>query len=137
MVNEVIAKEDVLPPAEDVLTAITQHYMESGDFNGITPPRLAETLGRPVEDLVRDCHTLVSKGLVTISWSGNFHIKAFPAAPISTQIEQLAQGSPLACCLYPAREHLEAIVDRSLYDGRPYSLQLALGRMPSNRVSFL
>jgi hypothetical protein len=104
----------------ELLTAVTRHYLDSHDFNGLP-------VGPDI--LVEDVKELIEAGLLSLVRGDrhpNPHVKAFAAEPIEEQLQKIETGG-LEGCLYPEPLHLQKVVDRSLYEGRPYSLCLALG----------
>lgn len=112
---------------DELLQAVTQFYLTSHQFNGIPlsdlDPNSDPALVRnQVADLVRE-------GLIAPVFGDghpNRHIRAFPEHhPVERQIELLLSGHQP--CLYPLPLHLERVVDRDQYAGRPYTLALALG----------
>lgn len=72
---------------------------------------------------------LIAEGLVSIPVLGpNPHVKMFAAAPADVQIKVLDQITDLThLTAYPERRHLETVVEDGTYEGRPYTLRMALG----------
>jgi hypothetical protein len=111
-----------------VLTRVTDHYLATEEFNGLPGRTLlaeieqAECLAT-VEELVREQLISLNFG----NYHSNPHIKAFPARPVDEQIATLHERGVQNACLYPERTHLEGAVNRTRYEGRPYTLTLALG----------
>jgi hypothetical protein len=108
-----------------LLAAITAHYLDSRDFNGLAVGRIGSS-PTEVEPVLR---RLVAEGLVSIPVFGaDPHIKAFPAEPIDVQLDALGRFTDFTHVVaYPEPKHLEEVVDRSTYEGRPYTLRMALG----------
>src|SRR5262245_25937727 len=52
----------------------------------------------------------------------NPHIRALEDIPKEEQINFLSSDRLEYACAYPLPKHLEEVVDRSQYDGRPYQL---------------
>lgn len=112
-----------------LLRAVTRHYLRSGDFNGLpVPPTLRQSV---VTNLIR-------RGVVSLNRGDrhpNPHIKALEPEPVDDQVAKIRTGG-LEGCLYPEPRHLERVVDRSQYDGCPFSLRLALGQPQLSHCSF-
>jgi hypothetical protein len=117
-----------------VLAAVTRQYLESRDFNGL--PLSQITL--PSDEVKQACGELIRGGFLSISMQGNPHIRAFGSpAPSEAQLEYLNKAADLNHVVaYPESKHLEATVDRAKYDGRPYTLRLALGSGQLDAVYF-
>lgn len=113
--------------ADDLLAAITSRYLTSGNFNGY-PLRQVALSRSELEPLVRE---LVEAELISLNLGSshpNPHIKAFPAAAPAVQLEQLAATDDLTHVVaYPEHKYLAAVVDPADYEGRPFTLRLALG----------
>ncbi|MGW7303174.1 hypothetical protein [Streptomyces sp. NPDC054829] len=100
--------------------------MKSHDFNGLPVGALdipADALGAAVRQLVEAGSLYVNYG----DRHPNPHILAFEPEPQVEQLEKLTTHDLAVACLYPTVKHLESVVDRDAYQGRPYSLELALG----------
>lgn len=111
-----------------ILSLVTDHYLTSHDFNGLSGGELLAVVGegeyRPiVEDLIREEFLSLNFG----NYHPNPYIKAFPARPADEQVAMLRERGLDAACLYPERRHLETVVHQEQYQGRPYALALALG----------
>lgn len=121
---------------DPLLEAITSYYLCSEDFNGY---RVASS-GVPCGDLKPLLCELISEGLISLHCGiphPNPHIKAFDAQPPDTQLATLAKLEDLThLTAYPARKHLETIVDRDEFSGRPYTVRLALGEAQLTPVFF-
>lgn len=105
---------------KELLEVVTRRYLDSADFNGL--PVSATTPRARVRQLIE-------KGLLSLNRGDrhpNFHIKAFEPEPIGEQLRKISEGG-LVGCLYPERTHLESVLDRSEFEGRPYELALGLG----------
>ncbi len=103
-----------------LLTRITRHYLDSHDFNGL--PVEPSTPANTVKNLVKNGLISVVRG----DRHPNPHIKAFAAERIEDQLQKI-DASGLSGCLYPEPLLLRKAVNRSDYEGRPFSLCLALG----------
>jgi hypothetical protein len=114
---------------ESVLRRITEYYLGSGDFNGLSAHRLSTEFGewdtlRPIVE------RQIEQGLIGVLAASdielNPHIvrRGFPSA--EQQVESLTSDLHHVC-LYPTSEHLAKVVDHSKYDGEPFRLAMALG----------
>lgn len=106
--------------SDELLQAITDRYLGSRDFNGFSTGTADASL---VSELVRE-------GLVAVTFGDyhpNPHIRAFEDEPVAEQLQKIADGRLGMACAYPTTRHLEKVVDRTNYIGRPYALALALG----------
>lgn len=113
---------------QSILTYVTTLYLATEDFNG-APLRGLADLG-PIQEVKNVLEALVREGLVSLNYGDvhpNPHIKALPPAPIDIQIRKLGEHGIDQGCAYPERPSLEPMVNRAAYDGRPFSLALALG----------
>src|SRR4051812_5067972 len=112
---------------EELLAAITSHYLESGDFNGY--PLRDAAMKR--SELAPTVKSLLERELISLSLGSahpNPYIKAFPPPPVADQIGQLETTKDLAhVTAYPEKAHLAAVVNRGDYTGRPFTLRLMLG----------
>lgn len=80
-----------------ILEQVLTHYLQSGDFNGLSVTSLASAAD------VAAIKELISEGrldLVRGDGHPNPHIKAFPADSIDLQLEKIETGG-LEGCLYP------------------------------------
>ena len=115
---------------ESVLELITHHYLNSPDFNGLSVKSFEtdaikewKSLSEVITELIED--DLV--GMLSSKEVMNPHIIRTGFPPNGVQTESLGTADGYSTCLYPRAKHLESVVDRSLYVGRPYTLCLALG----------
>lgn len=106
-----------------LLACITEFFMSSSDFNGLS--------GREVEeDHLEALASLVRDGKVTVVFGdrhANPHILALPPESVEEQLEKLKTLGIGDACLYPTRSHLESVIDPGRYEGRPYTYLLAVG----------
>jgi len=114
-------------PAEALLVRVVDHYLSSRDFNGLPVDEDMDV--DVVAALIASGHLSLNRG----DRHPNPHIRAFASEPIKKQLAKLKKDG-LAGCLYPEPEHLEKVVDRTKYQGRPFTLRLALG---APELSFL
>ncbi|MBQ1089655.1 hypothetical protein [Streptomyces sp. B93] len=118
------ADEKVTP--EYLLALATEFYVQSHDFNGLP----VHALEMEPDDLRALLRPLVEAGTAYVNYGDrhpNPHILAFEPESREQQLEKLATNDLAGACLYPTVGHLESVVDRDTYRGRPYSLELALG----------
>jgi hypothetical protein len=112
---------------ELILSLATDHYLATEDFNGLPGQVLLDSLGEECPPIVE---ALIREELLSLNFGiyhPNPHIKAFRARPADEQIATLRERGLDAACIYPERRHLERVVDQAPYQGRPYTLALALG----------
>jgi hypothetical protein len=150
-----LTASNVTVSPNDVLAAITEHYLSSHDINGISTEQLAQTVGlacptlRDEELMIllkdnRDqqtfevawrtlydpLHRLISEGKVGalfIETDVNPHIIRIGFEPVETQLVRLATCDQYHTCFYPRPAHLQFVVDWGSYASEPYRLCLALG----------
>ena len=109
--------------ASQLLEKATAFYLDSTDFNGYPCHISDDELRLLLRELVEE-----GKGaLVFGDRHPNPHIRAFPDEPKEDQLEKLGNLPLNHVCLYPTANHLKNVVDKSNYEGRPYTLELALG----------
>ncbi len=125
---------------DKILDAVTQYYLRSGDFNGTPLRTLPEKLGIRLEQIASAVSPLVADGRLTLNFGDrhpNPHIKAFPSESIEVQVEKLSSKTDLNnVCAYPSQGHLATVVEESEYDGRPFTLRLALGEPQLSFITF-
>lgn len=128
---------------EHVLKEVTDHFLNSKDFNGLPLDDIAED-GEEVRVLIR---ALLLQEKVVLNFGDrhpNPHILAFDPESQSEQLEKLnklvfepaifeswglikIRTNSTQCCVYPSKTHLNTFVNKVHYLGRPHSLLLALG----------
>jgi hypothetical protein len=114
--------------AHTVLGAIADHYLESGDYNGLPLAHLDE-LG-DLDDVLDAVRELVRSRQISIRAavaSGNPFIKRHPDWPVEKQLDLLQKDEPSMICLYPGREILQARPEIASYNKKPYEQRMALG----------
>lgn len=114
-----------------ILNEITNHFLESRDFNGIHFSPLTERIGSAPKEIVEIIEALVEDNLVGVLHQDhtiNPHIIRLGLPDKQDQLDKIDADSLANACLYPTPTHLEDVVDRSEYAGQPYSLRLALGK---------
>lgn len=111
---------------------VIQHYLESGDFNGIPYSSLVEKIGLKEEQVVGMLAELIDDDQIEIMYEDihpNPHIKAFSGLDKKDQKEKIEKEETLKnSCIYPATKALSRVSQiSSNYGDRPYSMELALG----------
>lgn len=125
--------------SDDLLTALVEHYLTSGDYNGLPGYVATTTLAASIEEVKAALEHLIGAGKASVLFGDrhpNPHIRAFEDEPVSDQLDKLRKLSGDYFVMYPTADVLAGAVDRSQYAGRPYSLALALGRPQLDFASF-
>ena len=115
---------------DKILQIVTTHYLESGDFNGISALELSAETGVEWSEMRDVLQELINEDLIGILYSEfepNTHILRTGFPPKDIQISKLDTEDLFHTCLYPLPTHLQKVVDRSKYTNEPYKLYLALG----------
>ena len=141
---------------ENILNEITNFYLNSRDFNGISLEDLYKKSSLIEDKFKEEITALINNRKIDLIYEGdipNPHIKPFPAPAIDKQIEKFNQYKiddhikqseasaetfgegdikirfvqGIDCCVYPAPEHLKNKVDWKKYVSRPFTLRLAMG----------
>lgn len=115
----------------DALKFISDFYLSSRDFNGVSVRRLRDHLRL---DMLATCgllERLVKSEEVDLLF-GNVHpnpnIKAFSHITHEQQLEFLKElGLTDAVCVYPGKKHLATLPLEARFAGRPFELELARG----------
>lgn len=115
-----------------LLQHVIEHYLSSGDFNGIPYASLLERLGTQEAQIVPILSDLIAEDQIELIYGDyhpNPHIKAWSGRHKEEQIYKLQNSQLLnQACVYPAPKALAGISDIPVhYTGKPYSLELALG----------
>jgi hypothetical protein len=116
--------------APSLIEQVTRHYLDSRDFNGLPVGELVTRKGMTLPKLRAALRRAIQADRVCIVFGDrhpNAHIKAFDEDPKDEQLAKLKGESFLGACVYPSRSVLQDAVDRLRYEGRPFSLRLALG----------
>jgi hypothetical protein len=122
-----------------VLSKITNFYLDSIDFNGMAAVNLCEELKLEWLDLHDGLKNLIEDdeiGILYNSSDSNSHIIRLGFEPKDSQISKLITNELVHTCIYPLFNHLQTVLDRSLYEGEPYKLCLALGEPQLTHKSF-
>lgn len=115
---------------EVLLEEITRFYLESRDFNGIPLQKLDSKLELNQDELCKGLTSLIEEENVSIVYGDihpNPHIRALLDAPKEHQIGNLTPENLKHACAYPLTKHLKRVVDKSKYEGKPFTLMLAHG----------
>ena len=115
---------------DKILKAITDKYLSSEEFNGYLLDELVNEKQHIID--------LVKEGKIDINFGDrhpNPYIKALEPDAKDKQIEKIERIG-LNACAYPTREHLKTVVDVRKYEGKPFTLKLALGEPQLNYASF-
>ncbi len=117
---------------DDILKAVTAFYLNSSDFNGLPTRILIAQLGLTTSLLKKNLILLIQQDRVSVEFGDvhpNPHIKAFKELPAEEQIAKLQKVDLLVDnpCVYPSPAHLKTVVNASEYQGKPFTLRLALG----------
>ncbi len=122
-----------------VLDTITNHYLNSGDFNGINIEGLKTALCLSRKDLENILIQLIDEDKISINFGDrhpNPYIKAFDPEPKIEQTKKLNECNFRHICAYPEKKHLNVVIDPHDYAGRPFTLRLALGEAQLSYLSF-
>ncbi len=114
---------------KQLLSAVTRQYLHSRDFNGLPVGKGIGT--RTIRGLIKDGTISLNRG----DRHENPHIKAFQTEPILDQLRKLDESGATGC-LYPEPVHLNKVVVKRRYAGRPFTLRLALGEPQLSFLSF-
>lgn len=113
---------------DNFLKMITDHYLESRDFNGY--PFDSLFLSDNKETII----PLIESGDLEINYGSphlNFHIKALPLTTIEDQVQWIENNlnNEEIClgCLYPSEKHLKKVVSNRQSANKPFSRRLFLG----------
>lgn len=125
--------------AEKVLNIVTDFYLNSHDFNGISIWNLQNELNQDwffVRDIIKGLIKKELVGVIDEDADVNPHIIRVGFEPTNIQILKVEKDAPMHLCIYPRPKHLEQIVDRNKYNREPYKLCLALGEAQFKYRSF-
>jgi hypothetical protein len=125
--------------ADDLLNAIVEHYLGSRDYNGLPAYVATTTMSAPIDEVKEALAHLITESKSSVLFGDrhpNPHIRAFEDEPISDQLEKLRRLNGDHFVMYPTAMVLANAVVQSQYNGRPYSLALALGKPQLDFASF-
>lgn len=123
-----------------ILDEVTNFCVTSTDFNGIPVTQLAKKYKLDLNTIEKHLASLIQQDKISMVFGDlhpNPHIKAFDEDAPDVQIEKLHNTDLLAqACVYPSRSHLKNIVEPTAYQGKPFTLRLALGEPQLSCESF-
>lgn len=125
--------------ADRILRQITDFYIGSHDFNGISGIQLLRELKLPWPELLDSLIELIKDEKITLTFSSvvvNPHIKAFQDLPMSEQVQKLQSEGPEGICAYPTTSVIQSVVDVTTYRDRPFTKRLLLGEPQLQPVYF-
>ena len=111
---------------DELLERATNFYLTSERFNGLP----VHGLHLEVDELRTLMRPLVESGRLYVNYGDrhpNPHVLAFDPEPLEEHLRKLDGEQLEAACLYPLPAHLQTVVNPADYEGRPYTLELALG----------
>jgi DNA-binding MarR family transcriptional regulator len=112
-----------------VLDFITHFCLGSHDFNGVPVATIRKELDLSADSVHRALRRLLQKKQISIVSSEqdiNPHIKRLAEESQEKQITRLDNERGLIC-VYPSSTRLLAVVDPHSFEGRPFTLKMALG----------
>jgi hypothetical protein len=112
--------------SDTLLERTSQFYLISKGFNGLP----VYDLDIEIDELRGAIRPLVESGMLYVNYGDrhpNPHVLAFSPEPIEEQLRKLDEQDLESACLYPTVAHLQTVVNPAEYEGRPYTLELALG----------
>lgn len=114
-----------------ILKAVTSHYLQSNDFNGIAYRSLISKNFDNEDIIISSLRELLEEDKIDMAYPEyhpNPHIKAFSGIEKKDQIERLTNKESLKqTCVYPSQALLSEVVDPTKYSDRPYTKELVLG----------
>lgn len=122
--------ESVPVTPEELVEQVVVQYLTSGDFNGLPAYALTNAGTLSSGELKQLLLPLVRAGVLTLNFGDqhlNPHIRAFPEPPALEQAAKLESTTQNSYAIYPSVVTLQARVEGADYQGRPFSLMLALG----------
>lgn len=109
------------------LEEVKDHYLQSSDFNGVPIRYFKKKYNVETDNLRELLLPLIKEEKVSLVFTNNPHIKQFPDLDTEKQIQKLYTDEFEGVCVYPAKKYLEQVVDKTVYNNRPYTSQLAMG----------
>ncbi len=126
-----LAKQIMIGIKDKIKEDVTSHYLQSNDFNGISFRSLSSKYSDDGNDVIATLKELLEEDAIDMQYPEyhpNPYIKAFSGIPKPDQIERLSNKESLHyACAYPSRSLLLEKVDNTIYKGKPYTMELALG----------
>jgi len=125
--------------SEELINITVAHYLESGDFNGLPANEMIDDGVADRASLLELLRPLIKQDLLAVNFGDrhpNPFIRAFPDQPPEDQLAKLETLKRNYFVLYPTPSLLKERVKPSDYEGRPFTLRLALGAPQLEYVSF-
>jgi len=125
--------------SNQLLQLVLEQYVTSADFNGLPAYVAMERTCAALEEIKSALQELLKSEQVTVLFGDrhpNPHIRAFHDEPSEKQIEKLEAFDGSYFVIYPSAHTLATRIDRTQYEGRPYTLALALGAPQLDFASF-
>lgn len=122
-----------------VLKIVTDHFLNSRDFNGIHISNFLKQLQIGWEQGKVELRAFLESGLLSLideATDINPNIIRRGFLPVDAQLKILESLNPGYFCIYPTKEQLISVVDQSKYRYEPYKLRLALGEPQLSFVPF-
>jgi len=113
-----------------VLEVVTNYYLKSGNFSGISLESLSQEIFSNEYNLINILSELIEQneiGLISQKHSINPHINRLGFSLCQDQLECLHKKDVHHTCFYPTKKHLKNVVKEINYVGQPFQLMLALG----------
>jgi len=114
-----------------ILTQITEYYLSKPNFNGISFKNLClNNILIDEQNLFEIIISLIKLGKIDLRFGDfhpNQHIQGMLEYPKNELLKIASFEKVLSSCIYPTKKHLRRIVDKKQYEGRPFTLKLALG----------
>ena len=123
----------------EILKEITDFYLNSHDFNGISVRSFLESSNNNLNELKKRITSLIQENKISLNFGDrhpNPHIKALWEETAEIQIRKLKSLNLHHVCAYPTKTHLKGIIDQSQYQNKPFTLRLALGEPQVSYLSF-
>ncbi len=114
---------------DEILKEITDFFVQSRDFNGISMRWIMRAFNIDRSDLDAHINHLITANKITLAFESssiNPHIKRLPDLPVDAQLSKLAQENVNGICIYPTADVLASRSELLQYDDRPYTCRLAL-----------
>lgn len=125
--------------SRSVLGAIIDHFVHSGDFNGIPASQLGKQVDLSHPNLIPVLERLLLSEDIAIAFycfQGNPHILRVSPPDIQRQDELLISEPPSQFCIYPTANALAHRNDLTAFADRPFTKRLALGEPQLTPVFF-
>ena len=115
---------------DELTDAVVNYYLSSGDYNGLPAYALTRDGTVDLPELKALLHPLIENDVLAVNFGEvhvNPHIRAFPDPPAQEQLSRLQSFAGDYFVLYPTHTLLGRRVNSADFEGRPFSLRLALG----------